>query len=118
MMKFGLIGYGLVGPAPRRFHRQGTRKPNWPPSPVATGRRPRPRGKAYPDVPLYTDYRELLAREDIDAVDVVVPNHLHCEVGVAALEAGKHMLLEKPMALSVSTNATRSSRQPSATTAS
>ena len=52
----------------------------------------------YPDMPVYLDYTNLLARDDIDAVTVVVPNYLHAEVGIAALEAGKDVLLEKPMA--------------------
>ena len=52
----------------------------------------------FPDVRVHLDYRELLARGDVDAVDVVVPNALHAEVGVAALEAGKDVLLEKPLA--------------------
>lgn len=43
----------------------------------------------------------MLDHADIDAVDIVVPNHLHCEIGVACLEAGKDVLLEKPMALTV-----------------
>jgi myo-inositol 2-dehydrogenase/D-chiro-inositol 1-dehydrogenase len=42
----------------------------------------------------------MLVREDVDVVDVVVPNHLHHDVALAALEAGKHVLLEKPMAIS------------------
>lgn len=46
----------------------------------------------------FTDYNELLA-SDVDAVVVGVGNALHREVGVAALQAGKHVLLEKPMAL-------------------
>ena len=54
--------------------------------------------KDYPDVSVHLDYRDLLARDDIDAVTVVVPNYLHAEVGIAALEAGKDVLLEKPMA--------------------
>lgn len=49
----------------------------------------------------YTDYRELLARTDIEAVSVCVPNHLHREITVAALRAGKHVLCEKPMAMNV-----------------
>jgi len=48
-----------------------------------------------------TDYRELLARDDVDAVSIVTPDFLHHEMAVAAAEAGKHILLEKPMATSV-----------------
>lgn len=48
-----------------------------------------------------TDYRELLARDDIAAVSVVTPDFLHREIAVAACEAGKHVLLEKPMATTV-----------------
>ena len=46
------------------------------------------------------DYRGLLARKDIEAVSVVVPNNLHAKVTIDALKAEKHMLVEKPMALS------------------
>ncbi len=46
----------------------------------------------------FTDYRELL-RTGVDAVSVCVGNVLHREVAVAALKAGKHILLEKPMAM-------------------
>ncbi|MGD9519609.1 MAG: Gfo/Idh/MocA family protein, partial [Armatimonadota bacterium] len=48
-----------------------------------------------------TDYRELIAREDIAAVSVVTPDFMHREIAVAACEAGKHVLLEKPMATTV-----------------
>jgi myo-inositol 2-dehydrogenase/D-chiro-inositol 1-dehydrogenase len=54
-----------------------------------------------PGVPVHRDYRELLRDPGIEAIDVVAPNHLHCELGVAALEAGKDVLLEKPMAVTV-----------------
>jgi predicted dehydrogenase len=54
------------------------------------------------DVPrTYSDYREMLEQPDIDAVSVCVPNYLHAEVTLAAIEAGKHVICEKPMALSV-----------------
>ncbi len=45
-----------------------------------------------------TDFRRLIARDDIDAVDVCLHNNLHAPVTVAALEAGKHVYCEKPMA--------------------
>ncbi len=48
---------------------------------------------------VYQDYRELLDRTDLDAVSVCVPTHLHAEVVLAALAAGKHVLCEKPPAL-------------------
>ncbi len=50
----------------------------------------------------YSDYRELLANPEIDAVEVITPHHLHVEIGVAALEAGKHGSMQKPMAMNVS----------------
>ena len=51
-----------------------------------------------PGAKVYTDYRELLADASIDAVHVLTPNASHCEITVAALESGKHVLCEKPMA--------------------
>ncbi len=47
------------------------------------------------------DYRELLARDDVDAVDVCVPNFMHEEIVVAAAAAGKHIYCEKPLAMTV-----------------
>lgn len=47
------------------------------------------------------DFREILADRSIDAVHVCTPNHLHFPVAKAALEAGKHVLCEKPLATSV-----------------
>jgi predicted dehydrogenase len=47
---------------------------------------------------VYTNFRDLLARNDIEAVDVCLHNNFHMPVTVAALEAGKHVYCEKPMA--------------------
>ena len=48
-----------------------------------------------------TDYRELLARDDVELVDCCVPNHKHEEIITAAAEAGKHIYCEKPLAMNV-----------------
>jgi len=49
----------------------------------------------------YTDYRQVLDREDIDAVDVCTHPAPHCEIVIAAAQAGKHILVEKPMCRNV-----------------
>lgn len=48
-----------------------------------------------------TDWREVIARDDIDVVDIVTPGHSHAEIAIAALEAGKHVICEKPLANTV-----------------
>lgn len=48
---------------------------------------------------IYVDYREMLEKEDIDAVVVSVPNYIHHEISIAAMKAGKHVLCEKPMSI-------------------
>ena len=99
-MRFGLIGYGLWG----THHAEAiARAPGAELAAIAchgaeTAARARER---FPDIAVHLDYHALLSDASIDAVDIVVPNHLHEEVGISALRAGKHVLLEKPMALSV-----------------
>ncbi|WP_221357059.1 Gfo/Idh/MocA family protein [Streptomyces beigongshangae] len=48
-----------------------------------------------------TDWRALIARDDVDIVDICTPGDSHAEIAVAALEAGKHVLCEKPLANTV-----------------
>lgn len=48
-----------------------------------------------------TDWRDVLTRDDIDIVDICSPGYLHAEMAVAALDAGKHVLVEKPLANTV-----------------
>jgi predicted dehydrogenase len=47
---------------------------------------------------IYADYNDLIAHEDIDAISVCTPNQFHAPVAIAALESGKHVLCEKPLA--------------------
>jgi predicted dehydrogenase len=48
-----------------------------------------------------TDWRELLERDDIGLVDICTPGDSHAEIAIAALDAGKHVLCEKPLATGV-----------------
>ena len=48
-----------------------------------------------------TDWREVIARDDIDIIDIVTPGDSHAEIAIAALQAGKHVLCEKPLANTV-----------------
>ena len=50
---------------------------------------------------VYGEVNEALNDQDVDAISIALPHALHCEVAVAAAEAGKHVLVEKPMAMSV-----------------
>ncbi len=56
--------------------------------------------EAYPGVRVVGDYRELLSDPGIEVVDAVLPSHLHHPIGLDVLRAQKHLLMEKPMALS------------------
>ena len=49
----------------------------------------------------YADYREMLKDKDIDVIDIGIPNDLHCQVMVDAAKAGKHVIIEKPLCLSM-----------------
>jgi predicted dehydrogenase len=68
---------------------------------LSQGNLPHLKASALPlDANWYADWRQLVSDPDVDAVDVCLPTHLRKEVTLSAFEHGKHVLCEKPMALS------------------
>jgi predicted dehydrogenase len=59
------------------------------------------RERCGPDIILSTDYRKIVTHPGVDVVFVCTPDHLHAEHAIAALDAGKHVFLEKPMATTI-----------------
>jgi predicted dehydrogenase len=57
--------------------------------------------REFPGIRTYNDYRELLADPKVDLVVIILPHNLHNEVSIEASRAGKHVVVEKPMCLSV-----------------
>jgi myo-inositol 2-dehydrogenase/D-chiro-inositol 1-dehydrogenase len=96
-MRFGLIGYGAWGKHHAAAIVQGEETQLVAISCKSEESRKQARAD-HPGVEVYLDYRELLRREDVQAVDIVLPTFLHAQAGIEALDAGKHVLLEKPMA--------------------
>ncbi|MGH9434070.1 MAG: Gfo/Idh/MocA family protein [Terriglobia bacterium] len=99
-LSFGLIGYGAWG----KCHAEAIRQSAGCEVRAVGARTDAARARAAHDAgaATYADYRELVRLPELDVVDIVAPNYLHEEMAVAALEAGKHVLLEKPMATTVS----------------
>ncbi len=99
-VRFGLIGYGAWG----SHHARAIAKTEGAALVAISARTAESRVRAeadHPGVRTYADYRELLQREELDAIDIVLPSHLHHEIAHAALTSGRHVLLEKPLALTV-----------------
>ncbi|GGI77271.1 Gfo/Idh/MocA family protein [Pseudarthrobacter scleromae] len=106
-LRVAMIGYGFMGAA----HSQGWRTaprvfglPAEPEMAVIVGRNADAVAAAAQKwgwAESATDWREVIARDDIDVVDIVTPGDSHAEIAIAALEAGKHVLCEKPLANTV-----------------
>lgn len=99
-MRFALIGYGAWG----RQHAQSiTAQPGLELAAIAcySEESAKAAREAYPEARVTRDWRELLDDASLPVWDVTAPNHLHAEIAVAALRAGRDVLLEKPMAISL-----------------
>lgn len=104
-LRIGMIGYGFMG----RTHSNGYRRVNnffdleYTPVLKAACARNQEELQKFADQWGYesteNDWRKLLERDDIDAIDICVPNNLHKEIAIAAAEAGKMILCEKPLAI-------------------
>jgi predicted dehydrogenase len=103
-LNIGMVGYGFMGRAHSNAWRKVTNFFDVPLQPVlkAACARDAAKVQAFADqwgyASVETDWRKLVARQDIDAIDICVPNDLHLEIAVAAAKAGKMILCEKPIA--------------------
>jgi len=103
----GIIGYQFMGKAHSNAWLQAPKFFDMNIKPVlkvACGRRREPL-QAFADnwgwEEIETDWRKVIERDDIDIIDISVPQHLHYEIALAAAKAGKHIFLEKPMAMTL-----------------
>ncbi|BCW52206.1 Gfo/Idh/MocA family oxidoreductase [Arthrobacter sp. StoSoilB13] len=106
-LRVAMIGYGFMGAAHSQGWRTAPRVFDLPADAemaVIVGRDAAAVAKAASKwgwAESATDWREVIARDDIDVVDIVTPGDSHAEIAIAALDAGKHVLCEKPLANSV-----------------
>ncbi len=106
-LRIAMIGYGFMGKAHSNAYRQvGQFFPSrfQPVLQVLCGR-DEAKAKAFAQAWGYkhvvTDWREVIARDDVDAVDICTPNNSHAEIAIAAAKAGKMVLCEKPLSMDV-----------------
>lgn len=106
-LRVAMIGYGFMGAAHSQGWRTAPRVFDLPAEPemaVIVGRNAEAVAAAASKwgwAESATDWRDVIARDDIDVVDIVTPGDSHAEIAIAALEAGKHVLCEKPLANTV-----------------
>lgn len=106
-LNIGMIGYGFMGRAHSNAYNRVSNFFDLEYTPVlkAACARNADAVQAFADQWGYesieTDWKALIARDDIDAIDICVPNNLHKEIAIAAAEKGKMILCEKPLAMNV-----------------
>ncbi len=99
MIKVGLVGYGFMGHMHSQCHAAAGESKIVAVADVDPAKRDEAKEKYNCEV--YASVEEMLKSADIDMVDICTPTYLHAEHVVAAANAGKHILCEKPMAMSV-----------------
>ena len=97
-LNFGVVGYGAWGAhhADTISRTPGARLGSIATSSVDSQERAK---KAFPAAEIFSNYHEMFQEKDLDVAAIVLPTYLHEEASIDALNAGKHVLLEKPMAL-------------------
>lgn len=100
-IKIGLIGSGGIAGAHIRGYLKVTEEARVTAVCDVVTENAEARAKELGGASIYSDYHDMLANADIDAVDVCLPHHLHKDAIVAAAQAGKHILCEKPLCLSL-----------------
>ena len=104
-LNIGLVGYGFMGRTHSNAYRQVSNffPLDYRPVLKAVSGRDAAKVKAFADnwgyESIETDWRKLIARKDIDVIDIATPNNLHAEIAIAAAQAGKMVLCEKPLAM-------------------
>jgi myo-inositol 2-dehydrogenase/D-chiro-inositol 1-dehydrogenase len=96
VIRFGLIGYGAWGAHHARAI-AGNSQACLAAIAVRSDASQKAAREVHPAATIHGDYREMLARESLDVVAVVLPTDLHFDAATAVLESGRHLLLEKPM---------------------
>ncbi len=104
-LNIGLIGYGFMGRAHSNAYRKVNQFFDVDYEPVLKAACARSKDKVQPFAERWgwesieTDWRALVARKDIDVIDIGCPNNTHRDIAIAAAEAGKMVLCEKPLAM-------------------
>lgn len=104
MIRVGIVGYGYWGPNLARAISETDGTVLEAIADFSAAARERA-GRRYPATRMVADWRELVADTAVDAVMIATPVHTHFEIALAALRAGKHVLVEKPMTDSPATSA-------------
>ncbi|WP_435270362.1 Gfo/Idh/MocA family protein [Streptomyces sp. 1222.5] len=103
-LRVGIVGYAFMGAAHSQGWRTAGRVFDLPRQPVLAvlcgrdGVAARTAADRHGWAAVETDWRALIARDDVDLVDICTPGDSHAEIALAALAAGKHVLCEKPLA--------------------